>query len=93
MCVARLRRLRAPGLREGLPGQRHDPADVVAGGEFGHHPAVEGVQVDLGVQRLAQHAALAVVEGDAGLVAGGFDAESEHAGAGREMRLFKDAKL
>ena len=66
---------------------------MVAGGEFGHHAAVKPVQVDLRVQGLAQHAVLAVVERDAGFVAGGFDAEGEHGGVGRDMRLFRDAKL
>jgi hypothetical protein len=51
------------------------------------------MQVHLGMQRLAQHATLAVVEGDAGFVAGGFDAEGEHGAGGREARLFRKAKL
>jgi len=57
---------------------------VVAAGEFGHHPAVFGVQGDLAVDRLGAQAVRAAEGGvedrHAGLVAGGFDAEDAHAG-------------
>ncbi len=74
---------RTPGLGERLARKRQDAADVVARGEFRHHAPVEGVQVDLRMQGVAEHAALAVVERNAGLVAGGLDAEGEHAGCAR----------
>jgi len=69
---------RQPGLGQGLADQRGQLADVVAAGQFRHHPAVFGVQRDLAVDRVRQQAITAgaggVVDGDAGLVAGGFDA-------------------
>ena len=63
------------GFGQAGPGERHQPADVVAAGQFGHHAAVFGVHGHLGVQRVADQAAFAAVKGDAGFVAGGFDAE------------------
>ena len=65
---------RCAGLAQDFPGQRQNPADVVAGRQFRHHPAVIGVQGHLGVQCVGKQAAPGVVEGDAGFVAGGFDA-------------------
>ena len=53
---------------------------MVARGEFGHNAAVSLVQIDLGMQGVGEQAALAVVDGDAGFIAGGFDAEDAHGG-------------
>ena len=67
-----------PGLGEDALDQRQQAPDVVAGGQLRHHAAVSRVQRDLGVQRVRQEPRLAVVDGHAGLVAGGFDAEDAH---------------
>ncbi len=69
------RRARAPASRSTRFGQRHHAPDVVARGELGHHAAVRLVHRHLRMQRVGQQAASAVVEREAGLVAGGFDAE------------------
>ncbi len=66
-----------PRLRHRLPQQRHHPAHMVARGQFRHHPAVLGMQRHLAVEDVRQQAAFAMVEGDTGLVAGGFDTEHE----------------
>ena len=62
-------------LLEDLCHQRHDLLDVVPGGELRHHAAALGVQFHLAVERLRAQTLVAVVEGDAGLVAGSLDAE------------------
>jgi hypothetical protein len=43
-------------------------------GEFRHYPAVIGVQRHLGMQGMGAQAPPGVIQGDAGFVAGGFDA-------------------
>ena len=58
-----------------LVDQLRGLADVIARGQFRHHAAVLCVQVDLAVQTLGDDSARRVVDGDAGLVAGGLDAE------------------
>ena len=63
------------GLGQGLADQRQQLAHVVARGQFGHHAAIFGVQFDLAVQGVREQAALAVVDGHPGFVAGGLDAE------------------
>ena len=68
----------AAGLLQDLPGQRQHAPDVVARGEFRHHPAVFGVHRHLGVQRMGEQAALRMVQSNAGFIAGGFDSEDEH---------------
>ena len=51
---------------------------MVARGELRNDAAVVGVHRDLGVQGVGEQPASGVVEGDAGLVAGGFDTEDDH---------------
>ena len=82
------------GLGQGLPDQRQQLAHVVAAGQFRHHPAVFGVQGDLAVDRVGAQSGAArqrrVVDGHAGFVAGGFDAEDAHGpelGAGGQANL------
>jgi hypothetical protein len=48
---------------------------MVAGGQFWHHAAIFGMQGGLGVQRVSEEAACAVVERDTSFVAGGFNTE------------------
>jgi hypothetical protein len=50
---------------------------MVARGELVDDTAIERVELDLRVQGVAQQALARVVEGDAGLVARGLDAEDE----------------
>ena len=68
----------SPASREHLLDQRHDAPDVVARRELGHDAAVVVVHRDLRVQRVREQPRARVVDGDAGLVAGGFDAEDAH---------------
>ncbi len=67
-----------PGFGDDPLDQRDQMADVVARGELGNHAAVGLVQGDLRMQRVRQEPRFAVVDSDAGLVAGGFDAEDSH---------------
>ena len=62
--------------------ERHDAPDVVARGELGHDAAVDRVHRHLRMERVGEQAAVRVVHGEAGLVAGGFDADDEHGGVG-----------
>jgi ABC-type multidrug transport system fused ATPase/permease subunit len=72
------RRLRRIRLGQHRLDQRHEPADVIARREFRHHAAVARVQVDLRMQPVREQPRRRVVDGDAGFVAGGFDAEDAH---------------
>ena len=65
-------------LGEHLAHQRNQPFDVVTGGQLGHDPAVHAVQVDLAEQGVGQQASLAVVQGDAGFITGGFNTQNAH---------------
>ena len=66
---------------EHFPGQRHEAPDMVAGGELGHDAPVGVVHRYLGVHGVRkQTPGAAVVERDAGFVAGSLDAEDQHAG-------------
>ena len=58
--------------------QRNHAADVVTRGQFGHHAAVFAVHGDLRIERMRAQAGIGVVQGDAGFVTGGFDAEDQH---------------
>ncbi len=62
-----------PGLVEDLTDQGEGLADMVAGGELRHHAAELGVDLDLTVDGMSEQSAVAVVDGNAGLVAGGLD--------------------
>ena len=62
--------------------QRNHAAHVVARRELRHHAAVVLVHGDLRMERVREQPGVRVVHGDAGLVAGGFDAEYAH-GRGR----------
>ena len=53
---------------------------MVAGGELGHHAAIALMHRGLRVQGLSEQAVAGVIERDARLVAGGFDAEDAHGG-------------
>ncbi|MNZ97186.1 hypothetical protein D3C78_1164120 [compost metagenome] len=68
----------AAGFLQHLANQRQHALDVVARGQLGHHAAIDPVQVDLTEQGVGQQAALAVVQGDAGFVAGSFQAQYSH---------------
>ena len=68
-----------PGLAHHPADQRQHAPDMVARGEFRDHAPVFLVHRDLGVQRVRQQAALAVIQRDAGFVAGGFYAQDQHA--------------
>ena len=57
---------------ERLAQEQRQAPDVIAGGELRHHSTVGGVQVDLGVETMAKQAPAGLVDGHAGLVAGGF---------------------
>gem|GEM_PF-11270 len=60
-------------------GKRRQAADVVAGGELGHHPAIGLVHRHLRMQRMRQQPpGRAVIQGDARLVARSLDAEDQH---------------
>jgi hypothetical protein len=52
---------------------------MVPGGELGHHPPIECVQVDLAVQFMRQQPPLAVEDGDRTFVTGRFEGEYPHA--------------
>ena len=54
-------------------GQKGDDLQMAAGGDLGHHAAVDRVQVRLGEDLVRQHPAAVLHQGDGGLVAGGFN--------------------
>ena len=66
------------GLLQQSAGERQQAPDVIAGGELRHHAPIVGVQPRLGVEHVSEQAAVAVVERDPGLVAGGLDAQNPH---------------
>lgn len=51
---------------------------MIAGGEFGHDTAINRMKIDLAVDLVRQKALLSVVNGDGGLIAGGFDCQNTH---------------
>ena len=61
------------GPTEDFPGERQHSPDMVAGGEFGHDPAIIGMQGNLGMQGVGEQPLVAIVESYAGFVAGSFD--------------------
>ena len=67
-----------PGLIQGFPDQGQQFAHMVAAGQFGHYPAILGVQGDLAVQRVREQPGGGVVDGHSGLVAAGFDTQDSH---------------
>ncbi len=58
--------------------QRQQSLDMVAGGQFGHHPAIDPVQLDLAEYRVREQAALAVEHGRSAFVTGGFEGKNFH---------------
>ena len=58
--------------------QRQDPSDVVARCKLRDDPTVFPVHVHLGMDRLREHGRVIAKKGDAGFVAGGFDAKNDH---------------
>ena len=57
------------GFLQGCFGERHQPADVVAAGQFGHHAAVFRVHRHLRVQLVRQQAVRVLVKRHAGFIA------------------------
>ena len=68
----------APATLEQLAGQWQEPAHMVAGCEFRDHPAVLGMHRHLREQRMTKQPGPAVVQGDPGFIARGFDPENQH---------------
>src|SRR5579862_1717908 len=67
------------GPGEDLAAERHQPADMVAGSEFGNHAPVGFVHRGLRMNFVGEQApGLGVVERQPGLVAGGLDSENQH---------------
>ena len=60
--------------------QRNRASHMVARGQLGHDTTILFMHGDLRVQRMRKQAALAVIQREAGFVAGGFDAEDDHQG-------------
>ena len=58
--------------------QRQGLADVIAGRQLRHHPAVGGVQIHLRIKPMRQQAPVRVEQGHAGVVAGGLQPEDAH---------------
>ena len=69
---------RGPGGAQHLAQQRQQPLDMVAGGQFRHHPAVDAVQLDLAENGVRQQAAFAVEHGGGAFITGGFEGEDFH---------------
>src|SRR5262249_41548779 len=68
----------ATRLREHSLGQWHDASDVIARCKLGHNAAVRFVHLGLRMQGVREQSAFAVVECEAGLVAGSLDPENKH---------------
>ena len=51
---------------------------MIPGGQFRHHATITGMDFDLTVDGMGEHTAAAGIDGDAGFVAGGFDAQDAH---------------
>ena len=51
---------------------------MVAAGQFGHHTAILGVNVDLGIECVRQQAPLGVIQRHPGLITAGFYAQYLH---------------
>ncbi len=66
------------GLGQRLLQQGDGAPDMVARGQLRHHAAVLLVHGDLGMQGVGEQAALGVVQGEAGFIAGRFNAENDH---------------
>ena len=75
--TARMSRGSYPAVAQSGAGHGQPVAQVLARGEFGHHAAVFGVQLDLRGNDVGQHDAFADHR-DAGFVAGGFGGEEWH---------------
>jgi hypothetical protein len=67
-----------PRLLQDRPGQGDHPADVIPGRQFRHHAAVFGVHGHLGMDPVGQQASLGIEHGQAGFIAGGFNAKDSH---------------
>ena len=69
----------ASGFAKDLACQGDQSLDVIGGGVLGHHAAVGLVHRDLRVHRVTDEpAGSAVVERDAGFIAGSLDSQDEH---------------
>jgi len=68
---------RTTGFVKDLPHQGQHAPDVVPGRQFGHDPAVVGVEGGLGVQGVCEQAFSGMKQGDTGLIAGGLNAQNQ----------------
>ena len=59
-------------------GEWNHPPDVIARSQFRHHPAVFGMHGHLAVHGLRKQATPGIEQGQAGFIAGRFDAKDEH---------------
>ena len=66
------------GLPQGLVSKAGDGLHMLAGGDFGHHAAVDGVHVGGGGDDGGQDGAAILHHRGGGLVAGGFEGENVH---------------
>jgi hypothetical protein len=51
---------------------------MVAGSNFRHHAAVFRMDMGLGIERMREQTTIAVINGDAGLIAGRFNTQYAH---------------
>ncbi len=72
--------LGAAGLGQHLLQQGGKPADVIARSQLGNDAAVILVHRHLRMHRMGEQTARAVVQGEAGFVAGRFNAQYQHCG-------------
>jgi len=66
------------GRSQRLPNQRQEPANMVPGGQFGHHAAIGLMHCDLAVQAMRQQAKLGIVDGHRRLVTGALNSDYPH---------------
>ena len=66
------------GIGKHLITQRQQFANMVARGQLRHHTAVVCMHINLAEQCMRQQPTLAVVEGNAGFITGGFNTENQH---------------
>jgi hypothetical protein len=71
-----------------LADERKYAAYVVPGGKLWHHAAIFTVHFGLRIQRMAQQALVAIVEGHAGFIAGSFNAKNKQSMWGARKSAF-----
>ena len=67
-----------PGIIQYLLNKGQEHANMVPGGDFRYHTAIDRVQVDLAVQTMRNKAPISAIQRHTGLVTAGFDAENDH---------------